>query len=192
MKISKLVLLFVLCLLHVIGGCVANVGQTIETPEIPAAATRTEARARLGSYVSIQGVQDLRTYSSQTPSSENFTEPQGGTTTAVETGLKNALRDAGISVLESAPITLRAEIKKWRAQVTSKASSNLASEATIYVELLDPSGRKLYTGSYNGTRSSQFPVITRIDIKDSLGLAMSNALSQLVADEQLLNIVSSY
>lgn len=173
-----------------IAGCAVSPGRTVETPEIPAVAPSGEARARLGSYLAIQAVEDRRD-SSQSADS-GFTEPFGRVGASVEEGIKNAFRENGISILETAPLSLKAEIRKWRTKVDSRANTMMSSEATLYVELVDPSGKKMYSGSYNGTRSSQFPVVTRVDVQDSLALAMANAIGQVVNDPELLNVLSSY
>lgn len=171
-------------------GCAVSPGRTVETPEIPPIAANGESRARLGSYLAVQSVEDRRDAS---PSSDaGFTEPFGRVGASVEEGLKNAFRENGISILETAPLTLRTEIRKWRTKVDSKANTMLNSEATLFVELVDPSGKKIYSGSYNGTRASQFPVVTRVDVQDSLALAMANAIGQVVSDPELLNVLSSY
>lgn len=172
-------------------GCAAQVGSTIEAPEIPPIAMADDARARLGSYIAIQEIVDSR-QELKDDDTTRVTQPFGGVSGIIKTGLRNAFRDAGISVIDSSPIELRAEVRKWQAEVSAKGTSTLSSEATLYVELIDPSGKKVFTGSYNGTRSSQFPVITRVDVKDSLGLSMANAISQLVADPKLIEMISSY
>ena len=83
-------------------------------------------------------------------------------------------------------------MRKWRSKVGAKDSSAIDSEATLFVELLDPTGKKIYSGTYNGTRSSQFPVVTRIDVQDSLGLAMANAIEQVISDQQLIEMLGSF
>lgn len=182
---------FVACtLIGTLTGCAVNPGRTVETPSIPAVAAKGEARARLGSYLAIEGVEDRR--DSSTASNEGFTEPFGRVGSSVEEGIKSAFRENGISILETAPVTLHAEVRKWRTKVGSGAQTMLDSEATVYVELKDPSGKRLFSGSYNGTRSSQFPVVTRVDVQDSLALAMANAIGQIVSDPGLLNVLSSY
>ncbi|MFN8390178.1 MAG: YajG family lipoprotein [Bdellovibrionota bacterium] len=175
--------------------CAPNLGSTIEAPQLPPTsadpASRPEARARLGSYVTVQEVVDSRNGISA-DADENTTEPYGGVNVIVENGLKNAFRDAGVGVTDSAPISIKAQVTKWRAHVNAKGTSAINSEATLFVEVYDPSGKRIYSGTYNGSRSSQFPVVTRVDVKDSLGLAMNNAISQVIADPQLLELLASF
>lgn len=181
--------------LFLLASCAPNLGKTIEAPQIPAVATKGDARPRLGTYISIQSVEDARIAVDPGTASMDgidYTEPQGAIGSLVENGLKAAFRENGISVIDSAPLVIRAEVRTWRAHTETKAQSDLASEATLYVEVIDPAGKKLFNGTYNGNRASTFPIITRVDVQDSLGIAMANAISQAVVDPQLLTVLSSY
>ena len=170
--------------------CAPSLGGTIDAPTIPSVAPKGDARARLGSYLSIQTVEDAR--SKGISGEAGYTEPAGKVTQIVEDGIKSAFRENGISILDSAPVTLRTEIRQWRAKVTSTAQAEIQSEATIFVEALDPAGHVIYSGTYTGERSSKFPIVSRIDVQDSLGLAMANAIGQAVADPAFLNVLSAY
>ncbi len=172
-------------------GCAPSLGPTIEAGDIPPPATQPATRARFGSVVGIQDIRDNRP-APATDGSEKFTEPHGGVPQLVEAALKTTLSDAGVSVVSSAPVEMKVEVLKWRSQVDPKANVMLRSEASLLIELYDPAGKKVFSGTYNGVRSSQFPVVTRVDVKDSLGLAMSNALEQLVADPQFIELVGSF
>lgn len=172
-------------------GCAPSLGTTIEAGDIPVPAVQSTARARFGSVVGIQDIRDNRP-APVVDGTEKFTEPHGGIPQLVESALKTTLGDAGVSVVSSAPVAMKVEVLKWRSQVDPKASVMLRSEASLLIELFDPAGKKVFSGTYNGVRSSQFPVVTRVDVKDSLGLAMSNALEQLVADPQFIEIIGSF
>ena len=173
--------------------CAPKLGATIEAPQIPPTAAKPEARARLGSYIAVTGVSDSRVGQPPSDSSiADFTEPYGGVSAIVENGLKNAFRDAGIAVVDNAPVAMKVEVRKWRAQVDTKSTSAISSEATLFVEMDDPTGKRIYSGTYNGTRSSQFPVVTRVDVQDSLGLAMANAIDQVISDPQLVDLLNSF
>ncbi len=173
-----------------LSACAPNLGGTIDAPSIPSVSPKGDARARLGSYLSIQTVEDARTKGIS--GEAGYTEPAGKVTQIVEDGIKNAFRENGISILDSAPVSLRTEIRQWRAKVTSAAQAEIDSEATIFVEALDPAGKVIYSGTYTGNRSSKFPIVSRIDVQDSLGLAMANAIGQAVADPAFLNVLSAY
>jgi hypothetical protein len=145
----------------------------------------------LGSYVTVQAVTDERRALS-TEEVARFTEPHGNVTQNVEAALSDSLRERGISVVDTAPVKIKVEIRGWKSEVTMSTTPELTSEATLYVELFDAFGKRVYSGTYTGTRFSQFPVVTRNDMKDSLAFAMSSAIEQLVGDEQLLNHIGGY
>lgn len=172
-------------------GCAPSLGTTIEAGEIPPPAVQAGSRARFGSVIGIQDIRDNRP-APVTDGAEKFTEPHGGIPQLVEAAIKSTLSEAGVSVVTSAPVAMKVEVLKWRAAVDPKATVMLRSEASLLIELYDPAGKKVFSGTYNGVRSSQFPVVTRVDVKDSLGLAMSNALEQLVADPQFIELVGSF
>ena len=186
--------LFAFSVILFCAACAPKLGATIDAPQIPAPATKPDVRARLGSYVAIQGVEDTRVGIEATDADQapGYTEPYGGVNAIVENGMKKAFQESGIAVVDTAPVTLKAEVRKWRSQLDAKSTSKLNSEATLYVELQDPTGKKLYSGTYNGSRSSQFPVVTRVDVQDSLGLAMANAIEQVISDPQFLELLGSY
>lgn len=173
-----------------LSSCAPNLGKSIESPEsIPTTASTNAPRARLGSYTSIAEVSDQREIADN---EEDFTQPLGDVKQVVENGIKEAFREAGIAVIEDAPLALKTEIKKWRSNIKSKVNTTVTSEASLLVTLTDPSGKKIFTGTYNGNRNSEFPVVNREDVKDSLSLAMSQAISQMLSDKQLLEILGSY
>ena len=183
--------------LTLLSSCAPNLGTTIEAPDLTtpvakdAIAAQPEVRARLGSYVTIQTVTDSRSGLASNID-ESYTEPYGGVSTNVEAALKKAFQEAGIAVTDSAPVIIKAEVKKWRAHVNTKSTSMIDSEAALTVEVIDPTGKRIYLGNYNGSRSSQFPVVTRVDVKDSLAIAMQNAITQVISDPQLLELLSAF
>ena len=190
--------------------CVPYLGPTIEAPELTTttssnnsdrATSTRRARARLSSSISIQKVADARhTPTYQEHLEENnpehitpeYTQPVGPITSLVESALRDSLKNAGVGILDSAPISLKAEVREWKAKISSRFSSDLQSYATLYIELLDPAGKRIYSGTYQGERSSKFPFINRSDVKDSLATAMHNCIANLLADEQLLELIGSY
>lgn len=191
MQASTFKQIFILLVSALIASCAPKPGPTIDTPTIPVAKTNAEIRGRLGSYVTVQSVTDERRALTENEA-VRFTEPQGNVPQNVETALSDSLRERGISVVDTAPVKIRAEIRSWRSEVTMATTPTLMSEASLYVEVYDAFGKRLYSGTYQGTRQSQFPVVTREDMKDSLAYAMSSAIEQAIGDEQLLNHIGGY
>lgn len=172
-------------------GCAPHLGATIETPEVPLTEIKSDTRARLGSYVAIQSIEDSRKLSLQEAQPE-YTQPAGAVKETVEAAIRDSFRDHGISILDTAPVQMKTYVREWKSQVKSSTTTSIESKAVLYVELFDPSGKRMYSGTYEGTRSSQFPVVNRTDVKDSLGLAMANCISHIIDDPKIMEIIGSY
>lgn len=183
--------LLAICLLSLVAGCAPHLGPTIETPEVPLSEIKGDNRARLGSYIAVQKVEDKRAGITRSDNSE-YTQPAGAVEEIVEAALRDAFRENGISVLDTAPIQLKAQVREWRSKVKVATMSEIDSKAVIAIELFDPAGKKIYSGTYEGNRSSQFPLVNRIDVKDSLGLAMASCISHVLSDPKFLEIVGSF
>lgn len=171
-------------------GCAPHVGSVIEVPQIPHATAPAEAETRLNTAVAIDEIKDVR--QSVMPSDPqstvgNYTSPEGQVGEAVQTALTDALMEKGVAVSSTAPLRVWGEVRKWRTQVVTKTTSAIDSEAALYIEVLDSSGKRLYSGTYHGSRASSFPVASASDIRASLGMAMSQAIGQVVEDEEFLN-----
>lgn len=169
-----------------LSSCAPNLGSTIEAPQVPAQVRSKEARARMGSMVGISEIIDGRT-GVVANDDETYTEPYGGIQSILETALKQALVEAGVAVSESANLGIHLEVKTWRAKITRGALATVDAEASVELVLKDSTGKRIYNGTYKGTRSKQFPVLTKTDIRDSLGLAMSNAIDEISNDTELLD-----
>jgi hypothetical protein len=53
------------------------------------------------------------------------------------------------------------------------------------------SGKRIYSGTYHGNRQSGFPIVSEIDIQESLASSMADAISSLAEDESLTALLSS-
>ena len=170
-------------------GCAAYVGRAVDVPEIPSAVKEGDARARLSSSIAVGEIRDAREVPEE---GSNYTEPAGDVASAVKSALERTLTDKGMILSLDAPVTVTGEVREWRSSVSARTTSQIQSEAALAIEVRDPSNKKLYSGVYHGSRSSQFPVASAGDVQDSLGLAMSQAIAQMLQDKDLLNVISSY
>ena len=189
---SKKFSLGLLCgLLLSASACAPHLGPTIETPDVPVSQIKSDVRARMGTYVALQSVEDARPAPSRDIDSD-YTQPVGAVKEIVEAAIKTAFRDHGISVLDTSPVQMTVSIRDWRSQVKVNSSTAIDSKAVVYIELSDPTGKRIYSGTYEGSRSSQFPVVNRVDVQDSLGIAMANCISHVLDDPKILEIIGSY
>ena len=71
--------------------------------------------------------------------------------------------------------------------VTATTTSSIQSEASIFLEVLNDKGQRIYSSTFSGTRQSRFPLAKPSDIQLSLGLAMQQAIEQMLNDQQFMN-----
>lgn len=169
--------------------CAPYVGRAVDVPEIPSVVKEGEVRNRLGNSVAVGEVRDARESAAE---GSTYTEPAGDVAAAVRQALEKTFTDKGMIISLDAPVTVSGEVREWRSAVSAKTTSMIQSEAALAIEVRDPSNKKLYSGVYHGSRSSQFPVASAGDVQDSLGLAMSQAISQMLQDKELVSVLSSY
>ena len=62
----------------------------------------------------------------------------------------------------------------------------------MYVEVRDPTNKRIYSGEYSGTASKEHPNLDEKDVSETLGTAMQQAINQLFADQQLMDILQSF
>lgn len=169
-------------------GCSRSIGRNVEVPDIPSA-EEPAARSKLDVSVNVAEFKDVRDNIAgvDSDSGVSYTEPQGSVTGAVEEAVAQALGARGVLLGGDAPLTVWGEVRKWRSRVETTTISKIESEASLYVEVVDSSGTRRYSGTYHGSRTSQFPIASATDVRQSLGLAMAQAIDQMLDDEEFLN-----
>lgn len=185
-KIGSLLLFSSLLL----SACIANVGNSVGVPDVSQLVKTTESRPSFLGRVSIGEIADVRSHSLTTNDGKQVTEPNGDVSQKLAEALAQVLLTRGIEVVENAPLKLNGKVLRWHSLVTGVGGGSLSSEASLQVELIDNTGGAVRTGTYHGSRSSQFPIISRNDIEDSLAIAMSEALEHLAQDKSLIEQIS--
>jgi hypothetical protein len=107
-------------------------------------------------------------------------------------GLRTALGDKGFKFSDTAPILLLGEIRVWKAEIEGGFSSSVSANAELYIQVLDPANKRIYSGSYKGFASAESPRLGVKQIRNTLGIAMSEAIVQVVKDQQLVRLLSSF
>ena len=181
--------LVILAYLLGLSACSVHVGPTMEVPSVPAPTVKPGEGRDLKLGVSLGSIKDARSSATREDTSSpegKYTEPAGDVAAAVKTALASALADQGVRLRPNAPLTIFGEVRRWRTQAAATTTTSIHSEAALYVEVVDRSGNRVYSGTYHGSRASEFPIATLSDIKESLGLAMSEAIAQLFDDEEFI------
>lgn len=171
--------------------CVTTVGPFIALPNIPP--SKVQDGDVLSLILSVKSFRDVRIVSETSSTMQEGVRrvsPEGDVSQIVTAAFSEALRARGTSVDSSAPTTIQGEIRSWNAETRGSSVGELKSEASIYIEVIT-SGTRTFSGVYQGSRSSQFPVVTSSDIQDSLGFAMEQAIDQALIDSSLRRALSS-
>lgn len=111
---------------------------------------------------------------------------------AVLTGLKDALYRKGFKFSDTAAILLSGEIREWFAQIEGGFRSSADAQAVLYIEVLDPANKRIYSGVYKGTATKESPNLSDKDVTAVLGVSMTEAIEQVIGDRQLMKLLSSF
>ncbi len=118
--------------------------------------------------------------------------PRGDVGKSVAEGLERALAMYGFEMTDTAPLILSGEVRNWSASMSGGFTKNLESDAAVFVEILDPANKRVYSGVYKGFASIEAPSISEADIRSVLQTSMSEAVRQVTADKQLLKILTAF
>ena len=112
----------------------------------------------------------------------------GDVTLGVYYALLKAFRKRGFSVTANAPIQLHTSISHWRATVND---NSIDAEAILIAELFADND-KLHTAIFEGFYSQNSDKILDSEVEQSLTQAMSNALSEMIKNPQLMDFITSF
>ena len=107
-------------------------------------------------------------------------------------GIGDALKAQGFSITDTAPIILSGQIRTWNAVVTSGMPSKVDASAELYVELLDPANKRMYSGTYKGYAGVQAGSLDEDEVKAALQASMKETINQIVGDQQLIKLLKSF
>jgi len=173
--------------------CSPSLDGAIETPEVPIAEIDASKQYTQSINVNVVDFSDVRGLDNKTASegSGDLTKPEGDVGVKVQAALSEALSKRGASVYAGAPVKVKGDILSWESKVGAKGMGSIESKASLYIQVQDRDGKEIFSGIYNGNRASQFPVVSRNDVKHSLGMAMSETITQVLEDQRFLQAVSS-
>lgn len=172
-------------------GCAPGLKHDIVMPSIPAIAENSQVAAG-GAELLVNPFLDARPSATIVRYKGRDIKTQGEAAAAVEARVRERLERAGFSFARTAPLALSAELRAWQADVSSGFPADVQSKAAVYVEVRDPANKRIYSGEYTGMASMQHPNLSEDDIRQTLGVSMQQALNQLFADAQLMEILQSF
>lgn len=174
---------FKICVLtitiSILSACVATVGPSISVPKIP---PMQESKSNFnGTQVAVGDFKDVRTLDYNS-TGQGLVTPEGDVSQSVSSTFKEYLTASGATVSFGAPLVVKGEIREWQSAYQGSTTGALDSVASLYVEVSNAQGTKIFSGNFKGNRSSSFPIVTAEDIKDSLAFALSQAVQQVLND----------
>lgn len=181
-----------LLLLFTLTACGPSLPSQLSLPHLmPAGAPEAQAPSRQA-YIFVDQFIDVR-------ASQEIAKVEGREVSAAESpadavvaGLRRALEKDGFSLSDTAPVILTGEVRAWTALVTPGFSSESRASAQLFVEVIDPANRRVYSGVYEGFSSKSAPGLDEGDVRETLELSMTEAIKQVLADSQLIGLLSSY
>jgi len=115
---------------------------------------------------------------------------EGSVTGVVQDQITQLLKGKGFEISNKSKRTLLGAVKVWRAEVVPGMSGSVNAVAKIGIDLKDVSGRKIYTGVYEGSSFISNTQIGEQDLRVALGAAMLEAVEQAGSDKRLLDLAS--
>lgn len=186
--------IIVLLLLMALTACGPSTPKSLELPELKIrdVGSKVQSKRAAPSYVFVDDFIDMRLEQSIASVDGEAVPHREEISGVVRGGLRQALERKGFVFSDTAPIVLSGELRKWKADVTGGFTSTIHSEASIYVEILDPANKRIYAGVYNGFSTIEGPSIGSEDMREALGTSMQEAIRQVLNDPQLLKLLNSF
>ena len=170
-------------------GKTLSLPSTIALPAVPSVTAEQPVR---GGNVAIDDVIDARHDRAIVSHDGKSIEAASDVTVVVKRVLEESLSNSGLYISDSAPVMLAAEIRDWRTDITGKSSPRADATASIFLKVFDPANKMIYSGTYRGNSNLQKVSMTENDVRDVLGHALTEAVTQVTKDTQLLKLLSSF
>lgn len=114
---------------------------------------------------------------------------EGNIGLSVRYALFKAYQKRGFLVKDSSPVELKLGISRWRATSTE---SGIKGEAIVETEVIDPSGNTAFSGVFEGSTDLVTTQPTDREVEEVLRKAMGEALSEMIKNERLFEIVTAF
>ena len=119
-------------------------------------------------------------------------ESEGDVGLVVQSAVAAAFREKGFTVTDDAPVALSGKVKSWKARVQGGLGAKAEGEAVLALELFDPANRRVFSGEYSGSAMIKAGSMNEDDVRKCLGLAMAQAIAQVVSDQKLTRLLLSF
>ncbi len=173
-------------------GCGPSLGRTIALPEVPAGGAAAVRPVTAGTLLFIDEVKDVRAENALVGYAGKNINADREVSPVVREALEKAFKGRGFTISDSAPIIVTGEVKNWFANVRGGLPGSVDSNASIQIDVFDPANKRIFSGNYQGSAALETPSVDERDIRGALGTAMSEAISQILADQQLIELLASF
>lgn len=175
-------------------GCGPSAPKSLPLPEIKVkdVGGKINRQEDLPSYIFVDDFIDARTEQAIAEVDGKKVPYSDEISRVIRGGMRGALEKKGFVFSDTAPIVLSGELRKWKALVDGGFKSTISSEASLYVEILDPANKRIYAGVYNGFSTVEGPSLGSEDIQSALATAMGEAIQQVLNDQQLVKLLNSF
>ncbi len=172
-------------------GCGPSLRSSIGVPEIHIKQVKAPPSDNM-SYLFVDEFSDHREPKALVHRDKKDVMPAGDVVPAVTKALKQALEAKGFQLSESAPVIISGEVREWVADVTGSLPTKVSAKAAVFIEVLDPANKRVYSGVYKGFASVEEASVSEEDVQRGLASAMEEAVLQVASDKQLVNLLSSF
>lgn len=151
--------------------------------------TQDESKIKGSSLYFIRDVLDKRASSALIEFDGESYTTDADVSPLVREGMEIALGNKGYQSSVKSSVHIVMAIIRWQCQIGEGLPAKIESQAELQVQIITLSGVKVYTGKYTGSAEGLVPNVSNESAKESLGLAMSEAIRQVLADEGFHNAV---
>lgn len=175
-----------------ITACGPKLSPVVNVPEVsPPAGLNVDRRAR-GSEIYVDTVLDSRPTTIITSFKGVDAQFTGDLTSVIRRVVEGVFRQKGLSLHEKAPVVINLEVKQWSAQFAPENSAKVDAQAELYLEVIGPANRKIYSGTYKGFSSFEGSPFDNKQLEELLKTAMNEAVRQLVHDQGLMDTITAF
>ena len=171
-------------------GCGPSLNSTMPAPHV--ALSNKPPASETSAYLFIDEIKDVRDNRVLVKREKKEVTAEGELTPSVVEALKQAFGTKGFTFSESSPIIISGELREWHADVSGSLPTKVAAQSAIYIEVLDPANKKIYSGVYRGFASLEEASIDEKDVSKTLANALQETVTQVVNDKQLVGVLSSF
>ena len=172
--------------------CSPRLNETLEVPTVPIPPPSKNVEKVSNAYLFIDEFSDTRANKALATMDGKEIQAAGDVVPSVVKALNEALTGRGFEISESAPVMVSGEVRQWIAEISGSVPTRVSVEASIFIEVLDPANKRIYSGVYQGKSWKESSSMKEEDIRRTLGEGMSEAIKRIIADERLMGLISSF